>query len=224
MIHYNPRTAWKRFVFESRVLLEEEEKDEKANLDPSLEGDDSIDNQIDDYLSQYERTAKDSLREGKNWNLTIRRLLNEKNEDEEDPFSEPEEGEEEEGEGDDANEEDVEQDDEGDEENPEEDEEDSKPEKLTESDIDLNQFANDVSRLIENYDSLLEIKNTIIRRALKYISESYDKSAVDKLKEVLLDEHGLEAGSTKKDNEERFSAPPAERAIGAGGGGGGGGI
>lgn len=220
MFPYNPKTAWKRFVFESRTLLEGDEKDEKENLDPSLDGEDSLDNQIDNYLSQYERTAKDSLKEGKNWNSTIRRLLSEK-EDDEDPFSEPEEEEE------DSDEEDVESDEEDDEENPEEDEndseEDSAPEKLTESDIDLNQFANDVSRLIENYDSLLEVRNTILRRALKYLSESYEKSAIDKFKEVLLDEYGLEVGSTKKDNEERFSSPPAERAIGAGGGSGGGG-
>jgi hypothetical protein len=219
MPSYNPKSAWKSFVFESRVFLKEEEEKEKQNLDPSLEGEDSIDNQIDDYLSQYERTAKDSIKESKNWNMTVRRLLNEKDED--DPFSEPDEEEDKEADSEDETSEESEESEE--EETEEEGEEDSKSEKLTESDIDLNQFANDIARLIENYDSLLEIKNTIMRRSLKYLSESYDKSAVDKLKEILLDEYGLEVGSTKKDNEERFSAPPAERAIGAGGGGGGGG-
>lgn len=221
MIAYNPKIAWKNFVLESRVLFEEEEKKDKSNLDPALEGEDSIDSQVDNYLSQYERTAKDALKEDKNWNLTIRRLLGEKNDDE-DLFKDSEEEEDEE-EGSDDKEDDS-SNDEGDEENPEDDSEDSKNEKLTESDIDLNQFANDVSRLIENYDSLLEIKNSILRRTLNYLSESYDKSTVDRLKEILLVEYGLEAGSTKKDNEERFSAPPADRAIGAGGGGGGGGI
>jgi len=207
---YSPKAAWKKIVFESLFLLNEAE--EESSLDPDMDGEDSVDNQIDNYLSQYERTAKDSLKEGKDWRSTIKRLLREADdepeEEEEDP-PEDEEGNEEEGE--------------GDEEGSEEDSEDTEPEKLTESDIDLGQFSNDVARLIENYDSLLEIKNTILRRSLKYLNDSYDKSTLNKFKEILMDEHGLEVGATNKDKEERYSAPPAERAVGAGGGGGGGG-
>ena len=206
---YNPKAAWKKVVLQSRSLLKESEGG-GSNLDPDLGGDDSVDNQIDSYLSQYEKTAKDALKESKDWRSTVKRLLKEADDEEENEEDADEEGDSE--------------DDEGGEEGDEDAEEDTEPEKLTADDIDLNQFSNDVSRLIENYDSLLEIRNTILRRALKYLSKSYDKSTTVKFKEVLLNEYGLEIGSTKKDNEERFGAPAAERAVGAGGGGGGGGI
>jgi hypothetical protein len=210
MSTYNPKAAWKRVVLQSRSLLKEAEGDGGSSLDPDLGGEDSVDNQIDSYLSQYEKTAKDALKESRDWRSTVKRLLKEADDEEENEEDADEEGDSE--------------DDEGGEEGDEDAEEDTEPEKLTADDIDLNQFSNDVSRLIENYDSLLEIRNTILRRALKYLSKSYEKSATDKFKEVLLNEYGLEIGSTKRDNEERYGAPAAERAIGAGGGGGGGGI
>lgn len=210
MIGYNPKETWKRIVLESKSLLKESDGDSSI-IDADLDGEDSVDNQIDSYLSQYEKTAKDALKENKDWRSTIKRLLTEADDEE----TEEEPAEDEEG---------VSEDEESGDEDDSDSEEDSKPKKLTFEDIDLSQFSNDVARLIENYDSLLEIRNTILRRALKYLNGSYNKSATDRFKDIMLNDYSLDIGATKKDNEERFNAPPAERAFGSGGGGGGGGI
>jgi hypothetical protein len=207
---YDSKTRWKKIVAESRRRRLQEDS---SLLDPDAgKINDSVDEQIDKYLSQYESESK-TVTESKFFKSLVQRLLREKDgEEEEDPLAdlggEDEEGEEEGGE--DTAE--------------EEPEEEAAPEKLTSEDIDLSGFANSVSRLVENSDSLLELKNTIIRRSISYIGKVYDKNAVDEFKEILSSEFGLEPGMTKRDKEERFMPPPAERAGAEGGGGGGGGI
>jgi hypothetical protein len=217
---YDAKTRWKKIVAESRRRRLQEDS---SLLDPDAgKINDSVDEQIDKYLSQYESESK-TVTESKFFKSLVQRLLREKDgEEEEDPLAdlggEDEEGEDEEG-GEEGEEEGG---DDAAEEEPEEEEE-AAPEKLTSEDIDLSGFANSVSRLVENSDSLLELKNTIIRRSISYIGKVYDKNAVDEFKEILSSEFGLEPGMTKRDKEERFMAPPAERA-GAEGDGGGGGI
>lgn len=97
--------------------------------------------------------------------------------------------------------------------------EESEPEKLTAEDIDVGSFANDVVRLVENYDNLLEMRNTILRRAMNYLSKNYDSDVIDLFREELLEGHGMEIGVSNKDEEEKFLAPKAAAAGPAGGGG-----
>jgi len=95
------------------------------------------------------------------------------------------------------------------------------PTKLTANDIDMESFSNSLVRLIENYDSLLEVRNTITRRAMNFIAKSYEPDVVESLKRTLRDDHGLVPGESALDvSDEDFQAPPAARAGASPGGGG----
>jgi len=94
------------------------------------------------------------------------------------------------------------------------------PSDLTIDDIDLESFTNSVVRLIDNYDSLLEVRDTVVRRAINFLSKSYDSSVIQSFKEILEEQYDIEVG--KNQSEEKFSkfpAPPADRAMGPSGGG-----
>ena len=91
--------------------------------------------------------------------------------------------------------------------------------KLTSEDIDIDSFVNNVVRLVDNYDSLLEVRNTILRRAVNFLLKGYEVDVVDSFKESLLERHGLEVGQSKYDHEsEDFQAPAADRAGASPGG------
>lgn len=91
--------------------------------------------------------------------------------------------------------------------------------KLTIEDIDVEDFAASVSRMIDNYDSLLEVRNTLARRAINFLIENYEEDVVNEFKNVLEEEHDISIGKTKTELEdEEFEAPFADRAGGSGGG------
>ena len=98
-------------------------------------------------------------------------------------------------------------------------EEDKDKKKLTIEDIDIEDFAASVSRMIDNYDSLLEVRNTLARRAINFLIENYEEDVVNESKNVLEEEHDISIGKTKTELEdEEFEAPFADRAGGSGGG------
>lgn len=98
-------------------------------------------------------------------------------------------------------------------------EEDKDKKKLTIEDIDVEDFAASVSRMIDNYDSLLEVRNTLARRAINFLIENYEEDVVNEFKNVLEEEHDISIGKTKTELEdEEFEAPFADRAGGSGGG------
>lgn len=154
----------------------------ESNEEKPIVGEDSVDDQIDRYLTNYESEAKNSKNEGLNFRDMTRRFLIEADEDE----------------------------DKGSEE---------KPEKLTADDIDVGTFVSDVVRLVENYDSLLELRNTILRRAVNFLIKGYETDVVESFKQELLEGHGMEIGASKQDAAEKFPAPKAGAAGPAGGGG-----
>lgn len=89
--------------------------------------------------------------------------------------------------------------------------------------ISVEDFANDVARLIENYDSLLEIRSTLLRRAREFLEETYDDDVVSAFEATMRDDHAMEAGESKLDiDSDKFTAPPADRAQGSAAPGGGG--
>lgn len=91
--------------------------------------------------------------------------------------------------------------------------------------LDVEKFANDIVRLVENYDSLLEIRSCLIRRAMHFLQKTYSDEVVKAFEDTLRDDHGMEAGTDRGEiNADRFPAPAADRASGsaqAGVGGGG---
>jgi hypothetical protein len=91
--------------------------------------------------------------------------------------------------------------------------------KLGADSINVEDFANNVARLIENYDSLLEVRSTILRRAINFLSKSYDLDVADSLRDVLKSQHSMVDGKTKREvEEEEFVAPAADRAGPSGAG------
>lgn len=98
--------------------------------------------------------------------------------------------------------------------------------KLSMEDLDVAKFCDDVVRLIENYDSLLEVKATLMRRARNFLQKNYNDEVLTAFDNVLRDDHGMVPGQDKQSvDDEKFPAPPAARASGsaeAGPGGGGG--
>jgi hypothetical protein len=98
--------------------------------------------------------------------------------------------------------------------------------KLTLDDLDVAKFCDDIVRLMENYDSLLEVKNTLQRRARNFLQKNYNDEVLTAFDDVMRDDHGLVVGMDKQGiDDERFPAPPAARASGSaqpgvGGGGG----
>lgn len=190
-----------------RALAQLLREDHKKNLreaadneDSDLEGEDSLDAQIDKFFVNYESEAKNLQQEGLDFRMLTRRILME--EDEEEESSEADE--------DEADSESSEESDEG---------SDEEPEKLTSEDINVQSFVTDVMRLVDNYDSLLEVKNTILRRAAKYLEKSYDEQTVELFKEELLESYGLEIGVSKTEREDSLEfQPPKAAAAGPMGG------
>lgn len=93
--------------------------------------------------------------------------------------------------------------------------------KLGPENVDLYNFASNVARLIENYEMMLEVEKTLLRRSISFMEKLYNQDAINELKDIYSDEHGLETDRSKYDMEaEDFVAPAAQRAGGTGGGGG----
>lgn len=101
-----------------------------------------------------------------------------------------------------------------------EEEESEEPQKAKLEDISMGSFVSDVMRLVENYDSLLEVKNTILRRAANYLSENYEGDAVQAFKDELQESYGIEIGQSESEKDDEVQAPKAGAAGPMGGAGG----
>lgn len=161
------------------ILLKEADDEDKKES-----GEDSLDDQIDKFLTDYEAEAKRSKTEGLNMHDMTRRFLLEAGDDEEDDKKDEDE-----------------------------------PTKSSPDDIDMGSFVSDVMRLVENFDSLLEVRNTILRRAKNYVLKNYEEAAGTAFDEHLSEGYGLEIGKSKYDAESEIQAPKAAAAGPAGGGG-----
>jgi len=101
----------------------------------------------------------------------------------------------------------------------EDEDSDSEEEKLSTEDLDIKSFVSSVMRLVDNYDNLLEINNTILRRAANFIGKVYDETTVQAFKDELIESYGVEIGKSKLEKEDEFEAPKAGAAGPMGGSG-----
>ncbi len=92
--------------------------------------------------------------------------------------------------------------------------EESEPE--ADEDFDLDQFADDTARLIQNYDSLLDMEAIIYNKAKQFLTDKYGSEAASSLREILVDRYGIDFMEDEPGLEEPIAV------IGTGGGGGGG--
>jgi hypothetical protein len=176
-------------------LLREADSSEKFEQE---KGEDSIDSQIDQFFSDFEKEGKNSQLEGLDLYRMTKRFLLEAEEDEEKD-----------------KEEDKPEEKDAEEEPPAEEEK----KKLTIEDINIDSFADGVIRLIDNYDSLLEIRNTILRRAVNHLLKDYEPDVADAFKESVEDRHGLTIGKSKFEKEDDDFQPPGADRAGASPGG-----
>lgn len=175
------------------------EEDDSMAHESDASGD-SLDSQVDRYLGSYESAAKKTesdpgasvqQMEAMDWRDLVKgRLITEAGEDEEPAEEAPPPAAPMPGD-DDAG-------------------------KLGPEALNIEAFANDVVRLIQNYDSLLEVRSTLIRRAKKFLQKTYNDEVVSAFEDTLRDDHGMEAGSSPQDLEaDKFTAPAADRANGS---------
>jgi len=85
-------------------------------------------------------------------------------------------------------------------------------------DIDLKHFANDLARLVKNYDTLMDMESIILNKAYSYIQNNYGEDTVKALKDTLEQDFDIdvERGPEEKDEPE---VPIAVGASGEGGAG-----
>lgn len=133
-----------------------------------VEGQDSLDAQVDKYLMQYEKEAKLTKKEGLDHRFMSRRFFLQLTEAEDDT--------------------------------------------LTSEDIDVRSFAADLVRLIDNYDNLLEVRRTLVRRAVKFISDAYEEDVVNSLKEILEQDYDVSLEHGEFDKYADDQPPLADRA------------
>lgn len=91
--------------------------------------------------------------------------------------------------------------------------EEQPPEQKTLEDIDINNFATNIARLINNVDSLIDFQNSIIRRAVNYLNKSYDMTVSESMLDVLDQQFGMSIDSSAFDDElDNMKVPTADKA------------
>jgi len=78
-----------------------------------------------------------------------------------------------------------------------------------------------VTRLVNNYDSLLEVRDTILRRAKNLIASTYGSKGNNAFDRSLREEHGMSIGKSDREfADDEYAAPGGDRAGADVGGGG----
>jgi len=85
-------------------------------------------------------------------------------------------------------------------------------------DFDVETFATNVARLIDNYETLLDIEQAIYYRAIEILKKNYGDEFVDAFKQIMHDRYRMDFGDVRADPVK----DQAPLALGAGGEGGGG--
>jgi len=167
--------------------------------EPEQEPGDSIDSQIDKLLIDYETEAKRSKNEGLDFRMITRRLLREEEEEDEDT--------------DDSEEDDADgaKDDDA-------DDADKETKKSPLDELNVESYVASVMRLVDNYDNLLEVRNTILRRAKNYLVKNYEPEALNSFDDNLRETYGMEVGEMESERQDKFQPPKAGAAGPMGGG------
>lgn len=81
--------------------------------------------------------------------------------------------------------------------------------------FDPHKFTMGVMRLVNNYDTLLDVQDTIIRRAEKYLRDNKSPEMAKEFMDELDDSFGYKPGESSAMKEFEYEAPPAVRSGGA---------
>lgn len=86
--------------------------------------------------------------------------------------------------------------------------------------INISLFANQLARLVNNYDMLIDPKTIIMRRAQTYIADNYNPKTAKELMSILDRQFGLTPRTEKEKVDDFGSVPIATGAAADAGGGG----
>jgi hypothetical protein len=90
---------------------------------------------------------------------------------------------------------------------------------VSDTQIDIEEFAASVARLVFNYDSLLEFRDTITKRAHNYLLEKLSSADAKQFLDAMRRNYDVEVGKDIYDEEADLPEPYAVRSGGSGGGG-----
>jgi len=86
----------------------------------------------------------------------------------------------------------------------------SEPVEPVRAPLNLNEFATNVARLIDNYENLLDVRTVIMTRALQYITEHYGEESSGNLRDLLESQYNI------KPTGDYVPEPVPPMAVGAG--------
>jgi hypothetical protein len=98
------------------------------------------------------------------------------------------------------------------EEEPKEEDDVQEPQKKSVEELDLASFTESIVRLLDNFESLIEIRDTVVKMSKNELSKYYDTTTVDAFMDFLEEEYDVEVGETKWDKETENQPPPAKGA------------
>ncbi len=78
--------------------------------------------------------------------------------------------------------------------------------------LDYVAFADNIARIVEKHESLLDIRGTIVRRALNWVTKNYDAKQTKEIKQIL----EMNFGITVDNNNDLYQDDHAPNAKGAG--------
>lgn len=86
--------------------------------------------------------------------------------------------------------------------------------KKTLEEIDVASYAEAVSRLVDNFDALIEINGAVVTAAKVMLKKDFDDSVVEAFEDLLAEEYDLGVGRSKWDKDEDLEnqPPPARNA------------
>jgi hypothetical protein len=183
---------------------------------------DSADDQIDSFILKFEKdsiSSEDSETKSLNEslkNLSLRALLMEQAEDEEDVEDDPDAADEP------ADEPDAGEDAEEVEDPPPEDSSasDVEPaESLPKPPLNIDAFTKRVARLAMNHETLLDIKTVIVNRAMNFLLDNYDQEHVDEMREILDSQFDFDLDGGKEIPEAPYAVGAFQGGTGQMGGG-----
>lgn len=79
--------------------------------------------------------------------------------------------------------------------------------------INLQDFARSVARLVNNYEQLLNPREAILNRVEAYIQSNYDKRTAEELMEILDTNYSLRTQNEEEENQEQFPTPYSAGAL-----------
>lgn len=84
--------------------------------------------------------------------------------------------------------------------------------------ININEFARAVARLVANYDALLDPRTTILNRAALYVATNYNERVAKELMQILEVNYQLVPNTATNSNVSQPDEFPTPYTVGAGGG------